>query len=440
MSYELCFRLICRMSLFFYNLFLALYSLAAKLISPWNPKAKLWLQGRKDLFSRLEARIRETSAGVPAGSPLIWMHCASLGEFEQGRPVLEGLKSAYPSLRILITFFSPSGYEIRKNYAGADYITYLPVDSRSNAKRLLDLVKPDLVLWVKYEYWYYFLHEIKKRNIPLLLVSGLFRKDQAFFKWYGGLHRKMLSFFRHLFVQGQSSADLLKNAADVPPVTVNGDTRFDRVTAIANSFSPIEEIAAFCKAYPVIVAGSTWQEDEEELDHYANTHRDLRFIIAPHEIDESHLRSTEALFKYTIRFSKWKKTYTNPTNGTSSPPNVLIIDNIGMLSRLYYYATITYVGGGFGNDGIHNILEAAVYGKPVFFGPVFDKFSEAIDLLECGGAYTVENALELEKTMNDLLQNQEEYREACAAAFNYTQQNRGATKMILDYIAENRLL
>ncbi|HTE28303.1 3-deoxy-D-manno-octulosonic acid transferase [Flavitalea sp.] len=429
------------MSLFFYNAFIALYGFAAGIISPWNPKAKLWLRGRKRLFDRLETQIREKAGTDKSESRLVWIHCASLGEFEQGRPVLEGLKNDYPSLRILITFFSPSGYEIRKNYPGADFISYLPVDSMNNAKRFFDLVKPDLVLWVKYEYWYYFLNEIKKRNIPLLLVSGLFRKDQAFFKWYGGLHRKMLSFFKHLFVQGQSSADLLKTLDNIPPVTINGDTRFDRVTAIANTFTPIEEIAAFCKDFPVIVAGSTWQEDEEELDHYANTHPGLRFIIAPHEIDESHLRSTETLFKHTVRFSKWKKTFANPTiNSSSTPPNVLIIDNIGMLSRLYFYATITYVGGGFGNDGIHNILEAAVYGKPVFFGPVFDKFSEAIDLLECGGAYTVENALELEKTMNELLQNQDEYRDACTAALNYTQQNRGATKMILDYIKDNRLL
>ncbi|RYY24533.1 MAG: 3-deoxy-D-manno-octulosonic acid transferase [Chitinophagaceae bacterium] len=429
------------MSLFVYNLFILLYSFGARIISPWNPKAKLWLQGRKGLFNKLAQQIRDRAGFSTPDSPLVWIHCASLGEFEQGRPVIEGLKNEYPSLRVLITFFSPSGYEIRKNYSGADFICYLPVDTRQNAKKFLDLVKPDLVLWVKYEYWFYFLHEIKKRDIPLLLVSGLFRKDQAFFKWYGKLHRRMLSFFQHLFVQGQSSANLLKTVGQIAPVTVNGDTRFDRVTTIANSFAPIPEIAAFCETYPVIVAGSTWQEDEEELDHYANTHPGLRFIIAPHEIDEAHLRSTETLFKHTVRFSKWKKAYSNSTIITSAkPPNVLIIDNIGMLSKLYHYATITYVGGGFGNDGIHNILEAAVYGKPVFFGPVFDKFSEAIDLLECGGAYTVENALELEKTMNELLENQDEYRQACTAAFNYTSQNRGATQMILDYIKNNKLI
>lgn len=434
------------MSLFFYNLFILLYGLAARIIALWNTKARLWVEGRKNLLERLALQVNEAkikgstmSAGSPA--PLVWMHCASLGEFEQGRPVIEGLKKSDPSVRILITFYSPSGYEIRKNYSGADHIFYLPVDSASNAKQFLDIVKPTLVLWVKYEYWYYFLKEIKKRNIPLLLVSGLFRKDQAFFKWYGSLHRQMLSYFRHLFVQGPSSADLLKELTGLPPVSISGDTRFDRVTAIAESFTPIDEIGAFCLDFPVIVAGSTWEEDEEELDHYANTHPDIRFIIAPHEIDEGHLRTTETLFKHTVRFSKWKKAYTNTTISPSLPPaNVLIIDNIGMLSKLYHYATITYVGGGFGNDGIHNILEAAVYGKPVFFGPVFDKFSEAIDLLECGGAYTVENALELEKTMNRLLNDTGEYKEACEAASDYTQRNRGATKMILDYISEHKFL
>jgi len=429
------------MSLLVYNFFLLLYRIAATLISPWNPKAKLWKNGRTNLFKHLQSAVIEKGLQPLNGRQLVWMHCASLGEFEQGRPVIEGLRVLHPQIKILITFFSPSGYEIRKNYAGADHICYLPMDSPSNARNFLELVKPDLVLWVKYEYWYYFLRETKGRNIPLILISGLFRKDQPFFKWYGSLHRKMLTSFRHLFVQGQSSADLLKTLRDLPPVTVSGDTRFDRVSAIAESFVPIDEIAAFCKSYPVIVAGSTWQEDEEELDHYANTHPDLRFIIAPHEIDEAHLKSTESLFRKTVRFSRWKTHYTNTTiSASSSAPNVLIIDNIGMLARLYHYATITYVGGGFGNDGIHNILEAAVHGKPVFFGPVFDKFSEAIDLLECGGAYTVENALVLEKTMNALLNDPVEYSEACKAAFRYTQQNRGATKMILDYIQTEKLI
>ena len=429
------------MSLLVYNLFLFLYSLGARLISPWNPKARLWLAGRKNIFERLSRQIRENKVTLTGKSPLVWIHCASLGEFEQGRPVLEGLRSAYPEIRILITFFSPSGYEIRKNYAGADFIYYLPMDGAGNAKRFLDIVQPDLVLWVKYEYWFYFLREIKNRNIPLLLVSGLFRKDQVFFKWYGGLYRQMLTFFRHLFVQGEPSASLLKTLPETPPVTVNGDTRFDRVSAIAGTFTPIEEVDSFCKDSPVVVAGSTWQEDEEELDHYANTHPDIKFIIAPHEIDEAHLKNTESLFKNTVRFSKWKKIYKNPRSHSSiTQPNVLIIDNIGMLSRLYHYATITYVGGGFGNDGIHNILEAAVYGKPVFFGPVFDRFLEAIELLECGGAYTVENALELEKSMNNLFENKQEYAESCLAALNYTQQNRGATEAILEYIRQNQLI
>jgi 3-deoxy-D-manno-octulosonic-acid transferase len=381
--------------------------------------------------------MQEHKVTVEGKSPLLWMHCASLGEFEQGRPVIEGIRTNYPGTRVIITFFSPSGYEIRKNYPGAEFIYYLPMDSASNARRFLEIVQPDLVLWVKYEYWYYFLREIKNRNIPLLLISGLFRKDQAFFKWYGSLHRTMLSFFRHLFLQKQHSAGLLAGIPGTPPLTVNGDTRFDRVSAIAAGFTPIESVAAFCGNSKVVVAGSTWQEDEEELDHYANSHPELKFIIAPHEIDEAHLKTMESLFKNTVRFSQWEKAF---RSGTASPANVLLIDNIGMLSRLYHYATITYVGGGFGDDGIHNILEAAVYGKPVFFGPVFDKFWEAIELLECGGAYTVENALELEATMNRLLGDPIEYSESCLAALRYTQENRGATASILQYIQQHHLV
>ena len=364
---------------------------------------------------------------------LVWVHCASLGEFEQGRPVIEAIRDRYKDVRILVTFYSPSGYEIRKNYPGADWIFYLPMDSRSHAKRFIELVKPHLVIWVKYEYWYYYLKTLSDQNIPVLLVSGIFRRNQVFFKWYGSLHRQMLGFFRHLFVQDQSSADLLRNLNNVPPVTISGDTRFDRVAAIANGFAPIDAIAAFCGTRQVIVAGSTWQEDEEELDHFANIHPEIAFIIAPHEIDEPHLKTTEQLFKHTIRYSEWL-TQAGNTN-TQQAPNVLMIDNIGMLSRLYHYATIAYVGGGFGDDGIHNILEAAVYGKPVVFGPAFEKFREAIDLLEAGGAFTVSNALELEETFNKLLNDSSAYRDACNAARDYTRDNRGATNTILSYIS-----
>ncbi len=424
------------MSLLLYNLSLSLYKFGARFISPWNPKAALWLRGRKNLMKELARAMADRGPGK-----LIWMHCASLGEFEQGRPVLEALREKYPSCQLLVTFYSPSGYEIRKNYPGADWIFYLPTDSAHNASAFVDLVRPELVIWVKYEYWYHFLTLLHKRNIPVLLVSGIFRKDQVFFKWYGSLHRKMLKTFRHLFVQDTASVNLLNTLKEVPPVTISGDTRFDRVAAIAAAFRPIEEVAAFCRDYPVIVAGSTWETDEEEMDHYANTNPGIRFIIAPHEIDEVHLKNTEKLFKKTVRLSRWKelqKSQQPAPNGSQA--NVLIVDNIGMLARLYHYATIAYVGGGFGNDGIHNLLEATAHGKPVLFGPVFDKFREARELLECGGAFTVSNALELEDTFNRLISDGNAYSEACKAALDYTMDNRGATAAVVDYINRNQLL
>jgi 3-deoxy-D-manno-octulosonic-acid transferase len=379
-----------------------------------------------------------------ASGPVIWMHCASLGEFEQGRPVLEELRRQSPRCRIILSFFSPSGYTTRKNYTGADQIFYLPLDSPGNARKFIDLVKPDLVLWVKYDYWYYFLVELKKRNIPVLLISGIFREDQPFFKWYGRLHRYMLECFTHLFVQTEASKVLLQRLRLTENVTVSGDTRFDRVIEIAGSAErePLPLVEAFCGQRPVIVAGSTWEEDEEELDHYANTHPDLRFIVAPHEISEARLQEVERLFRHAVRYSQLTRESGAPATGRGAwpEPNVLIIDNIGMLSRLYRFATITYVGGGFGDDGVHNVLEAAVYGKPVVFGPVIEKYIEAVELVECGGGIIIDSALEAEKAFNRLLQNAAEYREAGEASGRYVHSKKGATRRIAYYIYENRLL
>ncbi|RYY19738.1 MAG: 3-deoxy-D-manno-octulosonic acid transferase [Chitinophagaceae bacterium] len=421
------------MALFAYQLFLLLYKLGARFLAPWNPKAASWLRGRRGLMQNIENAMHNRPAGK-----LVWVHCASLGEFEQGRPVIEAIRKEHAHVQILVTFYSPSGYEIRKNYPGANWVFYLPMDSPSHAANFVKLVKPNLVIWVKYEYWYYYLKTLSDRNIPVLLVSGIFRRNQVFFKWYGSLHRKMLQFFRHLFVQDEASAGLLAAIPGTPGVTVSGDTRFDRVAAIAGAFTPIDPITAFCGGRQVIVAGSTWQEDEEELDHFANTHPDVAFIIAPHEIDEPHLKTSEQLFKRTVRYSRWQTL--TPESQQQHTANVLIIDNIGMLSRLYHYATITYVGGGFGDDGIHNILEAAVYGKPVVFGPAFEKFREAIDLLEAGGAFTVSNALELEEIFNTLLKDHTVYNDACQAAYNYTKDNQGATNTILSYIREKKFI
>lgn len=476
------------MSIIFYHVFLLLYKTGIRLIAPWNRKAKLWLEGRRGLFEQMRGELTE-SGRVRAGSgPVIWMHCASLGEFEQGRPVIEGLRRMLPECRIVLTFFSPSGYTTKKGYAGADHIFYLPLDSPRNARSFIDLVQPDIVLWVKYDYWYYFLVELKKRKIPTLLISGIFRPDQPFFRWYGRLHRYMLECFTHLFVQTEASRLLLERLRLTNQVTVSGDTRFDRVIGIAEAGEPLSLVAEFCGNAPVIVAGSTWEEDEEELDHYANSHPEMRFIVAPHEIGEDRMREIERLFRHSVRYSVLKSDGRKPDGrtpdgrpsqgGASSPaggganspagggaagpmggsaagrkgaggskglgswpePNVLIIDNIGMLSRLYRYATIAYIGGGFGDDGVHNVLEAAVYGKPVMFGPVIEKYIEAVELVEGGGGLIIDSALEAEKVFDRLLKNPEECREAGAAARDYVYSKRGATEKIINYLKSQNLL
>jgi 3-deoxy-D-manno-octulosonic-acid transferase len=367
-------------------------------------------------------------------SPVVWMHCASLGEFEQGRPVLEFLRQQHPDCKFLLTFYSPSGYEVRKGYKGADYVFYLPMDSATRSRQFIEIVKPVFVLWVKYDYWYYYLKNLKSRNVPVVLVSGLFRKDHVFFRWYGGLQRRMLECFTHFFVQTEGSVDRLEKLGIVSNVTVSGDTRFDRVIEIAEQFERLPLIEDFCGKDPVFVAGSTWLEDEEEIDHFANSNPQLKFIIAPHEIDEERLKEIEGLFESTIRYSQLEGM------NREYSPNVLIIDNIGLLSRLYRYATLAFVGGGFGDDGVHNVLEAAVYGKPVIFGPVYDRYIEAVELVGSGGGFSIENALEAEELFNRLLKDSNEYAQACEASREYVYSKRGATEKILQVIQEKRLL
>lgn len=410
------------------NIIIRLLAVVIRIASLWNPKARQWLEGRKDILKKVREALEANER------PVIWMHSASLGEFEQGRFLLENIRTSYPGYCIVITFFSPSGYEIMKNYKGADHIFYLPSPTSNNAEKFIQLLNPRLVLWIKYDYWFHYLYELKKRNTPVLLISAIFHRKNAFFKWYGPLYTRMLHLFTWLFVQDEPSQKRL-NAIGLGNVSVSGDTRFDRVIDIAGNFSPVPLIDQFIENRKVIVAGSTWPEDEEELDHYANTHPEILFIIAPHEIDVDHLEEIEKLFHYTIRYSTLKA-----NDPDQLKKNTIIIDNIGMLSRLYKYATITYVGGGFGDGGVHNVLEAAVFGKPVIFGPVFNQYREAIDLLEEGAAYTVDNALDLEKTLDGLLLNPDIYKECADASRDYVYGQRGATEKILNYIQENRLL
>ena len=361
----------------------------------------------------------------------IWMHCSSLGEFEQGRPLVEALLKAYPSYPLIVTFFSPSGYEIRKDYKPADRVLYLPMDGKENAAAFVRNINPAIVIWVKYEYWYYYLTTLKNRKIPVLLISGIFRNDQPFFKWYSKPWLKMLSCFNHLFVQNRESLELLTSINAADNVSVTGDTRFDRVIDIAALNMSNEKIEQFCANQQVIVAGSTWEEDEDELNHYSKVYPEIKFIIAPHEIDPQNLNDVKKKFPGSQFYSQY--------NGEANV-HIIIIDNIGMLSALYKYATITYVGGGFRDSGIHNILEASVYGKPVVFGPVYQKSEEARALIEKGGAFTIKCALELESLLNSLLTDATLLRKSGDIASEYVLSQKGATGKILNYIEEKRLL
>lgn len=415
------------MALVFYNIFLLLYKSGIHLSSAWNNKAKLWVNGRKNIFKRLTDELGARNSAT------IWFHCSSLGEFEQGRPVMEKIKSQFPNSKILLTFFSPSGFEIRKDYEGAAWVFYLPLDSRTNAKQFLDIVRPSLVVFVKYDYWYYYLTECRRRKISLLMISSIFRNEQAFFKWYGSLHRKMLRCFSYIFVQDRESLQLLESI-NIKTAQIAGDTRFDRVSEIAENFKPIEEIAKFCGGSQVLIAGSTWPADEQLIKEATTTLQDLKIIIAPHEIHKEHLQELKTLFPGSIFFSEL-----TTDDSASITQRYLIIDNIGMLSRLYHYATVTYVGGGF-NRGIHNTLEAAIYGKPVLFGPNYEKFREAIGLIEAGGGVCITSNTELVSQLKKILNNRSELELRSKKSFEFVQANKGATQKILSYIQENRLL
>jgi 3-deoxy-D-manno-octulosonic-acid transferase len=419
-----------------YNLFLVIYSLGIRLVSVWNKKAKLWIRGRENLFANLKETLKVNT------QKKVWMHCASLGEFEQGRPLLKKIMENNPDAIIVITFFSPSGYEIAKNDKDFKQVYYMPMDSPKNAVKLLDILKPDIVLWVKYEYWHYYLQEIKTRNIPLLLISGVYQNNQTFFRWYGSFYRKMLECFTHFFVQNISSKEQLQKLIAEEKITVSGDTRCDRVINIAENFNEVDCIANFCGNKKVIVAGSTWEDDEAEWTHFVKTHPEIKFIIAPHEIDEENLNDVKKEFPGSMFYSEWLEKQESGIGyqvSGNEATNCMIIDNIGMLSRLYKYATITYIGGGFGYNGLHNILEAAVYGKPVIFGPEYERNFEAEELISCLGAISIENALELEKVVNNLLNNKSEITARGIAAKNYVYNNAGASQKIIEYIQKNRL-
>ncbi|PSL47270.1 3-deoxy-D-manno-octulosonic-acid transferase [Chitinophaga niastensis] len=410
-----------------YNAGLQLYKAGVKLAAlTGKAKAERWLKGRQDWQLRMQ------QAGVGT-LPVVWVHAASLGEFEQGRPVLEAIRAKYPAYKILLTFFSPSGYEVRKDYKGADYVYYLPLDTKRNARDFMDIVKPALAIFIKYEFWYHYLTALHTRNVPTLLVSGIFRKDQIFFKGYGGMFRGLLRQLTHIFVQNEVSLELLQNIG-LQNASVSGDTRFDRVSALLSEKALLPEIEKFAAGQKLIVAGSTWPEDEKVLSEWwkEKEEKDIKLVIAPHEIHESHIQAITTIFPDAIKYSALKQ--------GALPTDVLIIDNIGMLTALYRYATIAYVGGGFGKDGIHNILEPAVYSKPVIIGPEFKKYFEAVELVALGGALVVHNYRNLHTYMEMMLRGDNDYAETAAAAGSYVAANTGATSKVLNYIQEKRFL
>jgi 3-deoxy-D-manno-octulosonic-acid transferase len=410
----------------FYQLFLRFYFFFIWFASAWNSKAKKWIEGRQNWQQLLAKRWQ-----LIPGHPVLWMHCASLGEFEQGRPVLDKLKLQNPNLKILLTFFSPSGYEVRKNYMGADLVMYLPADSEKNAKQFIAAVQPSLVIFVKYEFWHFYLSELKKQSIPAILVAGIFRQTQPFFRWWGFFHRNMLHCFNHLFVQNEASQHLLESVGLAGKISVCGDTRFDRVVELADSPKPIQIAEAFRHGRNLLVAGSTWKEDEELIAGWFSKHKkDWQLIIAPHEVEQKNIERLLQLFPTAVTYSAIQ----NQTN-SSQKKEVLIIDNIGMLSNLYSYGTVCYVGGGFNKSGHHNILEAAVYGKAVFTGPVFEKFSESIELKKLGASFTVHNPAELEQLIQKT-----DLENAGRIAAEYVYRKSGAKKFITEWIQEKRLL
>jgi 3-deoxy-D-manno-octulosonic-acid transferase len=404
-----------------YDLIIRLFVGVLRLAAVFNVKARLWVEGRRNWRKRYRVAFRKTA-------PVLWVHAASLGEFEQGRPVIEAFREKFPDWQVVLTFFSPSGYEIRKNYDRADWVTYLPADTRRNARDFLELVQPDRAIFIKYEFWSNYLHELRRRGVPTLLVSALFREGQPFFRPWGGFWRRMLGCVAHFFVQNAASAALLRRLG-FENVTVAGDTRVDRVLKLAAGAIENDLARAFTAGHdPVFIAGSSWPADEAvflpvlqqpEFQHF-------KAIIAPHEPSPAHLQRLEKLLGADmVRYSQAQPE-------TAGAARFLVIDNVGMLNTLYRYGTLAYIGGGFGS-GIHNILEPAAYGLPVLFGPNYGKFEEARELVARGGAFVVQDSAALARTLDHLSQPRA-YRTGASAVTAFLQESRGATRLIMEYL------
>lgn len=410
-----------------YRLFLWIYPFLAKCISPLNEKAKNWVTGQRFVWSEIEALSMKKKGAV------IWVHCASYGEFEQGLPFIEALKIKYPDDQIWLTFFSPSGYLHRKNDPAVDFVSYLPFDGPESAKRFIECIQPKLIVFVKYEYWYYYLNIAAEKQIPTVLLSAIFRPDQIIFKWYGDFYRKMVALFSVIFVQDERSYQLITPMLPNTPIVLTGDTRFDRVVANAKNPINIDWIKKLSKD-PLLVAGSTWALDHLVLEKIKQNQHSLNWIIVPHHVDKKSIEQCQAILPRAITLTKFLKSTEIRTNNI-----ILIIDQIGLLRNLYQYADIAYIGGGFGKEGVHNVLEAAVYGKPVIWGPNDQKYPEAIGLRKAGGGFSFKNAYQMSDVINQLLEDTSFRNKVGVKSKEFVASQTGATTLAIEYIHENLL-
>lgn len=409
-----------------YQLFICLYTFGVWVVSLFSKKVRMMWQGEHQAFRILKERVNPNDK-------YIWFHAASLGEFEQGRPLIEHIRKEHPEYKILLTFFSPSGYEVRKNYEGADICCYLPLDTIRNARRFLRLIRPSMAFFIKYEFWYNYLHILKHRGVPAYSVSSIFRPDQVFFQWYGRGYRKVLDCFTHFFVQNEESRELLRQIG-IDRATVVGDTRFDRVLQIKEASKQLPLIEAFVgtaeqQPTKVFVAGSSWEPDEDIFIKYFNAHKDWKLIIAPHVIGENHLKAIVS------KLDRKVTRYSVATTESARQADCIIIDCFGLLSSIYHYGSVSYIGGGFGN-GIHNVLEAAVWSVPVVFGPNNKHFQEAQGLLKVQGGYQIENYQEFAELMNRFDNNADFLAQSGKQAGLFVSSRAGATQKIIDDIKD----
>lgn len=407
---------------FLYNFIVNLASIFLKVIALFSPKIKLFVDGRKTVFETLNSKIN------PKTDKTIWFHAASLGEYEQGLPVMEAIKTKFSEYKIVLTFFSPSGFEVRKNNLVADVTVYLPLDSAQNARRFIDAINPEMVFFIKYEFWPNYLKVLQSRNIKTYLISGIFRKDQMFFKWYGGFYRNALQAFDYFFVQNDSSKKLLQQIG-FQNIKVSGDTRFDRVVSILEKDNRLGFMDDFVEpSKTTVVAGSTWPKDESLLIDFINkSHHQLKFVIAPHNIKTADILILKSLIHTKVVL------WSERANKNLSEFDVMIVNTIGLLTKIYSYANVAYVGGGFGNPGVHNILEPATFGIPIVIGPNYSHFAEATALVNLGGCLSISNTEQLTDVFDSLVQNQDERQEKGHVCGTFVKMNIGATKVILDH-------